>query len=515
VGRELLPDAAPRAGVSRPAALALVLVLAAAAALRLPRLGRVPNGLIPDEALSAYDAFSILKTGRDPYGERLPLFTRSTARLSSVYMYAAVPSIAILGLTETAARLPAALAGIATVAALFALVREGYGTAAGLLSALLLAISPWHVLITRTGFEWAMLPALATLTLVCLSRRAWLLAAACAGIALYSYAPGRLLVPVLLLAFAVLERASLRRDGQRLLAAAVVLAAMATPVVVSMAAGGGLQRLESVRETEGGIGSVARRYAGAFDPRFLTRPAAGPELHRLRGIGLMYGFEVPLIALGLVRVVRDRSTVGLLLLVWLLAAPLTVAIHKDSPDPILTSTSLPAPQGLAGIGGGWLLGRLGRWRAAALATALAGLAFAAVATARDLYGPYAVESASAWSYGAREMVGRIEALRAPGEEVLVDGRWKLIYSLILFYTREDPRSRQAEIAGLEGRAERSRVGAYRIGDVSRAASEAGSRLVWTDLDRGRRLFPDSPPLHVVRMPDGTPGFELWRLRPTR
>ncbi|HEV8255044.1 MAG TPA: glycosyltransferase family 39 protein [Vicinamibacteria bacterium] len=496
--------------MSRRTALALVLVIAVAAALRLPRLGRVPNGLIPDEALSAYDAFSILNTGHDQHGERLPLFPLSTARLSSVYMYATVPSVALLGLTETAARLPAALAGIATVAALFALVREAYGPGAALLSALLLAISPWHVLITRTGFEWAMLPALATLALVLLTRGAWLLASLCAGLALYSYAPGRVLVPMLLLAFALVRRSRLRRKRRAALAAAAILAVMATPVAVSMAAGGGLQRLESVRDADGGVRSAAARYAAAFDPSFLTRAAEGPELHRLRSVGLMYAFELPLVALGIVRVVRDRSPVGLLLLVWLLWAPLTVAVHKDSPDPILGSTSLPAPQGLAGIGGAWVLGRLGRWRVPAVLGALAVAAVAAFGAARDLYLRYPVESAPAWSYGAREMVGRIEALRAPAEEVLVDGRWKLMYSLILFYTREDPRARQAEVARLEGRSERSRVGPYRIGDISRAPS---SSLVWTDFDTGQRLFPETSPIHVVRMPDGTAGYTLWRQPP--
>jgi 4-amino-4-deoxy-L-arabinose transferase-like glycosyltransferase len=499
--------------VSRPAAFALVLVIAAAAALRLPRLGRVPNGFIPDEALSAYDASSILETGRDQYGERLPLFPRSTARLSCLYMYASVPSIAALGLTETAARLPAALAGIATVAALFALVREAYGPWAGLASALLLAISPWHVLITRTGFEWAMLPALATLTLLLLARGAWLLAGVSAGLALYSYAPGRMLAPILVLAFAVAGRRTLQSGWRAAAAGAAVMAAMAAPVAWSMAAGGGLQRLASIRDAEGGVGPLAARYAAAFGPSFLTRAADGAELHRLRSVGLMYGFELPLIALGIVRVVRDRSAVGLPLLVWLLAAPLTVAVHKDSPDPILLSTSLPAPQGLAGIGLAWILG-LGRWRIPAAVAATAVAAFAAARTAHDLYVRYPVESAPAWSYGARETVRRIESLRAPPDQVLVDGRWKLIYSLILFYMPYDARARQLEVAGLEGRAERSRVGPYRVGDVSLPPSGTGSLFVWTDLEKGRRLFPATPPVHVVRMPDGSAGYALWRVPST-
>ena len=86
-----------------------------AAALRLPKLDRIPNGLIPDEALSAYDAFSIVKTGRDAHGERLPLFPQSSARLHSLNMYLVVPWVALRGLDEWSARLPAALAGLATV----------------------------------------------------------------------------------------------------------------------------------------------------------------------------------------------------------------------------------------------------------------------------------------------------------------------------------------------------------------------------------------------------------------
>jgi len=82
-------ERAQEPSAARPAPrtrLLLAAIVVAAAALRLPLLGSVPPGLIPDEASTAYDAYSVLKTGRDQYGELLPLFPRSTERLNSLYL---------------------------------------------------------------------------------------------------------------------------------------------------------------------------------------------------------------------------------------------------------------------------------------------------------------------------------------------------------------------------------------------------------------------------------------------
>ena len=89
----------------------LLAVLAAAAFARCVDLGRNPPGLFVDEAFKGYDAYSILKTGRDLWGERLPLFFRSWGDYNSgLYRYLTVPWVAALGLTEAAVRATGALA---------------------------------------------------------------------------------------------------------------------------------------------------------------------------------------------------------------------------------------------------------------------------------------------------------------------------------------------------------------------------------------------------------------------
>ena len=66
----------------------IVVILIIAAVLRLWKLGSIPPHLTPDEAALGYNAYSILKTGRDEYGELLPIiFKFFPALMSSTDWY--------------------------------------------------------------------------------------------------------------------------------------------------------------------------------------------------------------------------------------------------------------------------------------------------------------------------------------------------------------------------------------------------------------------------------------------
>ncbi|HEV8400714.1 MAG TPA: hypothetical protein VGQ18_12865, partial [Gemmatimonadales bacterium] len=93
-------------------------------------------------------------------------------------------------------------------------------------------------------------------------------------------------------------------------------------------------------------------------------------------------------------------------------------------------------------------------------------------------------------------------------DVVVDTGEKLAFSLILFYTRYDPRLRQAEVRELPGRAERSRVGDYRIGELEAATRLPGRHLVWTTADRAARLPSGAEPVGQVPLPDAREHYVL-------
>ena len=65
-----------------------------------------PPALNADEATNAYDAYSILKTGKDQYGNFLPLRLKSFGDYKlPLLTYLAIPFIKIFGLTETGIRM--------------------------------------------------------------------------------------------------------------------------------------------------------------------------------------------------------------------------------------------------------------------------------------------------------------------------------------------------------------------------------------------------------------------------
>src|SRR3990167_1069510 len=94
----------------------LILIILLAALLRFYQLGTNPPGLFVDEVSNGYNAYSILKTARDEYGNFLPSTFKAFGDYNlALSVYTLVPSIALFGLNEFAVRFPSALFGTLTV----------------------------------------------------------------------------------------------------------------------------------------------------------------------------------------------------------------------------------------------------------------------------------------------------------------------------------------------------------------------------------------------------------------
>ncbi|WP_392544390.1 ArnT family glycosyltransferase [Oryzobacter telluris] len=133
------PEAAGRP-VRHPALLGLV-VLGAAVAIRLWQLDAV--GFNSDEAVYAGQAASI--SGDPAALSYFPVF-----RAHPLLFHATVSLVfELVGVSDVAARLTAVAFGVANVGAALLLGRELYGTRCGLLAAALVAVMPYHVVVSR------------------------------------------------------------------------------------------------------------------------------------------------------------------------------------------------------------------------------------------------------------------------------------------------------------------------------------------------------------------------------
>jgi 4-amino-4-deoxy-L-arabinose transferase-like glycosyltransferase len=512
--------------LAEAAVLGLVLVLGAL--LRLPMLGQVPNGLFLDEASHGYDAYALLQTGADQYGVRWPLFAEGLDDFTpTLYTLLVIPSVAALGLTEVAVRLPAALVGLLTVYTTYLCGRALLGGAAGLAGAALVAISPWQILPSRTGAEWVLLPLFTTTGVWLLARGrvhgpSLLLAGLTLGAGLYSYAFARLLVPLLLVGFAALWWRELLLRWRWAVAGLVVLLALAAPIVAFGLTPSGQARLQAVVPLDRYRGLALVPYAlsnlaAYFGPGFLVWGGEPTYHHRLEGFGPILPLMVPLIAAGLVAVAQRPTREGVFCLWWIVAAPASAALHRESPSSALLLGAIPAWHLLSGLGANRLLGWASEWRrelsvGLAVVLVVTGL-LTATLVARALYVDYPVYAAEDWLYGSRDVVAYLEAHRGDYDNVVVSDRLATPHILLLFYTRFDPGAYQQSPIHVRQPAVRTRgeIGTYRFGRTSELLERPGRHLVWVSASEGRALSGERAPLLTVTLPDGRPAHLVYEV----
>jgi hypothetical protein len=162
-GPRLRPGALPRSErlVGAPTVVYLAPVLAVAAVLRIWQVNE--TGFNSDEAVYAGQAAAI---ANDPeLTEFFPVFRAHPLLLQSIL------SLGFrLDVGEGFERIVVASMGVATVLLVYELGRLLYGRSAGLIAALLMALMPYHVVVTRQVLLDGTMTFFATLTLVLLVR---------------------------------------------------------------------------------------------------------------------------------------------------------------------------------------------------------------------------------------------------------------------------------------------------------------------------------------------------------
>ena len=209
----------------RLSALGLVcffLVFALGCFLRFYHLTTLPDGLNQDEASIGYEAFSLAFYGVDRYGNPFPVYpiTWGSGGGSPLLIYLTALSFKLFGVSIFVLRGTVAFFGCLTLPLFYLLVKEAKSSLSGLpssptglqsspvglLGMLLLAIAPWHILLTRWTLDYGLIPftfGLAILVLMKAARRQstglYVLASAMAALNMYSYGSANIVIPAFLL----------------------------------------------------------------------------------------------------------------------------------------------------------------------------------------------------------------------------------------------------------------------------------------------------------------------------
>lgn len=196
----------------RPAA-ALLLVFGAF--LRIWNLTGLPDGLQQDEASIGYEAFCLAGYGIDRNGYHWPVYpiTWGSGGGSPIMIYLNVLTTKLFGSQIFSIRIVPAFLGTLTLLLFFLLLNRAFGKRCALTGLAVLALTPWHIILSRWSLDsntmpfWQLLALFTLVQAICAgtaerSRRQtalYLLAAFFFGICLYSYGSANVVIPLTLL----------------------------------------------------------------------------------------------------------------------------------------------------------------------------------------------------------------------------------------------------------------------------------------------------------------------------
>ncbi len=520
-----------RSAPPRRHTLTIVVILLLAAALRFPDLERTPPPFNVDEALHAYEAYSILHTGRDQWGTPWPITFRAfNDYRRPAAIYTAVPFIAVYGLTIYAIRAMAAFWGWLSIVLIYRLARDLFGRREGLAAALALTLSSWHVGFSRLGVE-ASGPLLVTVVAGLdfgwrwyrTRRRSWLLAAGLAfGASFYTYTIAQALTPLLLGAIALIFFKPLRDNLGDALATLLLVAIIAAPLAVAIVSNPVTwNRLNAISALSGpdtaGWRLVLTQWAGHFSPRYLFFSGDASPIHHIQGYGQLYWVEMLLVPLGLVAIFRpgrDRRA-ALLVLAWLAIGAVPAALTRQdmgSPNSMRAIAGVGAWAVISGVGLASLRPPCRRStlpRVAVTAIAISALLINAGLVLNAYFTTYAVETGRAFEYGVREAMAYVQGHADEVDTIVLTDWISQPHIFAVFFSAYDPASFQQTRAPYGDRLSEKLTAwghGYRTGDVDALYEELDRAL----LIARPHMLEGIEPEFVVLHPDGTPAFKVLR-----
>ena len=449
------------------AVLALAILLIAGIVPRVIALGRVPLGLNQDEACNGYDAYSLLQTGRDQHGNRLPIVIQAfNDYRMALFDYSLVPIVGLFGLEPASVRLGAALWGIADLAALALLGYLMLGVRGGAIAIVLAALSPWHLQLSRFGHEAISAAATISWAMACFllwQKRRWsgwlMLSALLFGLSLYSYSITKVFVPAWMILLAIFYWSDLRRDAVKALAAAAIVILCAAPQVFLLWRQGAELQARfaqvSIFSQSGWTLLTAHNFLTGlashfrFDFLFVHgQGGLGAELLHAPGFGQLLRAQWAMVALALCSLYDARYRMPVILLLdWLIVAALPAAATLPAPHMLRDILAITPWTLLSALGLVFLLDFAAC--PVALRRVLAGALMLAVlwegaSFVRFYFGPYASLAARSYQYGMEQVVQATEQLSRDREPVVITPRINQPYIYVLFYRRYPPALFQSE-----------------------------------------------------------------------
>lgn len=458
----------------------LIVIVLLAVFLRLWSLGNNPPSLTWDEAAWGFNAYSLSKDAQDEFGRFLPLdYIESFGDFKPpVYAYLSILPVKVFGLNEFAVRFPSAIFGALTVLITYFLTKRIFWNSKtkefyAILAAFFLAISPWHIMLSRAAFE----ANVATFFLVGgiwlflrgAQEKKWniVYSAILFALSIYTFNTARIVAPILLLFLSVLFRKKLIENKKQTFVAILIGFLLILPVFRFLFSPQASLRFKEVNifsdinVIENANQQIAndnntfwskilhnrrfaytvsylRHYFDNFNPNFLFIKGDGNPKFSTQDVGQMYLWDLPFFIVGILFLFRKREGYWWIIPFWLLVSILPAATARETPHALRIETTLPTFQIITAVG---VVAFLTSMRAKFLLSSLLFLflIFNFLYYIRGYYVHYPYEFSGEWQYGYKDSIEFVKSVENNYDKIYITSDLGRPYIYYLFYLKIDPR----------------------------------------------------------------------------
>ena len=462
--------------------LILLAILILGSVLRFSFLTYNPPSLNWDEVSHGYNAYSILKTGKDEWGKNFPI---SNFRTYGDYplplnLYATIPFIKLLGLNTPAVRFPHALAGSLTILAVYFLVLGvSKNKNLALLSGFLTAVSPWYLFTSRYVVQanWSiflLISALAAFFHRDKHRHLLSLSVFLFFLSLFAYHTTRIFSPIILAALLFLFRKEIVAGIKAKKAVYLVFTSLAAVFYIVFAIllanpesqarskfvflinDGMVARIIEARNVSKFSPWTTRlihnrvtyfttdfikNYIGYFSPKYLFTTGGTQYQFSVPGWGLYYLVCLPFFYLGLWEIIKKAKLGGInerFLLGWLILAPIPASLTTEKFAVLRSSTMLPLPEILIGMGLFKFINVLKLKKQFAIGIFIAIVVMSLTFYLNKYFTGYRKDYSWSWQYGYKEAIAYAKQNYAKYDKIIITKKYGEPHEFLLFFWPWDP-----------------------------------------------------------------------------
>ncbi len=511
-----------------------------------------PPSLYWDEVSQAYNAYAILTTGYDEHHEFLPIarFRAFGDNKAPVYIYLTALAMMFIGKTTFTIRFASVFFGSLTIVFTYLLTRELFYSLKkreylALLVAFLLAISPWHIFLSRGGYEGNIATFFTVLGvyLFFYAKRtnAWFytLSAVSFVIGIYAFNAQRIFIPLLIILLIILFYKDLLTKKKQVIIAGLFALILLIPMIQYLTTTDSKIRFAEVnifsdpgvvtqsnswlvQDKNSLVGKIfdnrrigytllyAKHYFDFFNPQYLFFTGDVNPRFSSQSSGELWLWELPFILFGLYNLAKFKNKITIFILLWFILAPVAAATARETPHALRSETYIPVYEILTGLGIFTAFIQFRKNKIFLMFGILIGIyaIFQAVYLFNAYTTLYPVKYSNDWQYGYQEAITKAEKMQGNFDTVAFTDTYGRAYVYYLYYANIPVQTYWREgnpTADAFGLYSVTKVGdwQFRGGNIEQA-NDKGKKMLY--VASPQQMEPDLRVVDQVNFLNGDPAF---------